>query len=325
MYKNNPNIFSIFLLLAHLFTDAIAAFVIVSIWINLWENISLENVVFSKILIIVVLYNALAFWWQIFIWYFFDKFQNQKLFFTRCVQIMIWSFFLYILWLLFLSFNIYLSVIFTGIASSLFHIWWGNVSVLTANNKSKYIWIFASGWVVWLWVWTFLALYNPEFIWWIIIWLIIISYFLLEFDFKNTNYEIQERKNNNWVIIFFILIALFLVYRSGVWSFENSKIIQLSKDFWIITFIAFFGKFFGWIFYDFLDEKYKKGFLTFCILLSFSAIFWNINIFIFVFLVQFLLSPAIFEMVQIFPSKKSLIIWFSFWLSLILWGIINLF
>ncbi len=151
--------------ISHFFTDAIASFVLVSLsLVFLAENSSFKFGLFFYFM----LYNFIAFGGQSLIWYFLDKVKKSDKSFRISKNLILISFIFYLFGLLILILNknnlweIYyiFSVFLVWLGSAFFHIWWGNISLLSKKKKATVLWLFASGWVVWLSFWYFMAKFH---------------------------------------------------------------------------------------------------------------------------------------------------------------------
>ena len=337
---------------SHFFTDAIASFILVSISLVFFQEKA--NIEFG-LFFYFMLYNFIAFWWQSVIWYFLDKIKNNKKSFKISKFLVLISFLFYLIWLWFLiysknnfnEFNYIISVIMTWLGSAFFHIWWWNISLLSEKKKASVLWLFASGWVIWLSFWYFLATYYYNFyifffIILTILWIIIYLWksFKLEKElkdvsnkhlYKNINVETFLWKVFEKYIIYFTIFLLFiLALRSSIWTnfqyvFYDEKIIIL-----YLAISAFLWKFIWWFLEDNKNFKDEYFLITWIISLIFIIIYSFIykNLFfilVWIFGLTLFISPVTIILNKIFYQKKAIIISYSFWLSLILGYFIYLF
>lgn len=348
---NRNKLFGGILGVSHFFTDAITSFVLVSIsLLFLQEKANFEFGLFFYF----ILYNFIAFWGQSFIWYFLDKVKNNEKSFKISKTLVLISFIFYLIWLLILVFykdnlieiNLIISVIFIWIGSAFFHIWWWNISLMSSNKKATVLWLFASGWVIWLSFWYFLAVYYYQFysiFFIILIFLWIIIYFWKNFRLENKLKTISKKgiykkintENFYWKIfmkysVYFIIFLLFiLAFRSAVWTnfqyiFYDEKIIIF-----YLAVSAFLWKIAWWILED--NTSFKEKYFIFTWILSLIFIFFYTfvykNLFfilIWIFGLTLFISPITIILNKIFYQKKAIIISYSFGLSLILWYFIYL-
>jgi len=330
-------LFGITLWISHFFTDAIASFVLVSISLVFLETNSSFTL---SLFFYFMLYNFIAFWWQSIIWYFLDKIKIFKQSLKISKYIILTSFIFYLLWLLILiltrnnlveSYYIF-SVILVWLGSAFFHIWWWNISLLSENKKATILWLFASGGVIWLSFWYFLAryyfdLYHIFFIVLTILWLII--YFWENYTLSNKSKEIYDNKIN-YKIFFIVWLLFILVFRSIIWTnyqyvFFNKKIIIF-----YLAISAFLWKIMWWILEDlksFKDKYFIYIGIISILLILIASIFNNnlILILIWIFWLTLFISPVTIILSKIFTQKKAIIISYSFWLSLILGYLLYLF
>lgn len=327
--------FSSILWISHFFTDSIAAYALTIITIKSLNinNFIIDNYIWLQVIWYFVLYNFLAFFWQIFLWFFLDKVQINKDNYNISIKLIIISFIFYFLWVFFLNLSYFFSIVFIWIWSCLFHLWSWNISLLSNTNKATNLWIFASWWVVWLSFWWFIAVLYPYFIFIILIFLIILSRFiLLNNDYKIDNdkekeyYKIPEKMKT--YIPFIILFLLFiLIIRSAIWT--NFQI-DFSMDRLMIFYlavIAFLWKIIGWILED--NKNFKETYFIFIWIISFLLIYiysfyYNniILLLIWIFLIQIFVSPITIIIYKIILKNRGMIVWFTFGMSLILWYLI---
>jgi len=333
---NKNKLFGIILGISHFFTDAIASFILVSIsLIFLSGSSSFKFGLFFYFM----LYNLIAFWGQSLIWYFLDKVKKNKKSFKISKNLILLSFLFYLLGLLIfifnknslIEFNYILSIILVWLGSALFHIWWWNISLLSEKKKATVLWLFASGWVVWLSFWYFLARYHCDynfifFITLFILWAII--YFWKNYKLEeniNSNFENKLEKIflKNYKFLLLFLLLFILTFRSAIWTnyqyvFFDEKIIIF-----YLAISAFLGKIIGWILEDLKEFKDEYFLITWFI----SIIFIIINSFFYqnlalilawIFWLTLFISPVTIILNKIFYRKKAIIISYSFWLSLIL-------
>ncbi len=337
MIDKNKNFWAI-LGISHFFTDAIASFVLVSLSLAFLEdNSSFKYWLFFYF----VLYNIIAFWGQSIIWYFLDKIEKNKKSFNISKILILVSFWFYLLWLLVFILNknnqvdsyYIFPVILIWLGSTFFHIWWWNISLLSEKKKATVLWLFASGWVVWLSFWYFLAryYYDYNFIFFIILFILWTIIYLWK------NYKLENSLNQNkllaksyplfkWTFkIYFILSLLFiLAFRSAFWTnyqylFFNEKMIIF-----YLAISAFLWKIIWWILEDYKPFKEKYFIITWIISVIFIIIysFFYQNLFLvlaWIFWLTLFISPITIILNKILYRKKAIIISYSFWLSLILW------
>lgn len=321
---------SIRLWVAHFITDALVAFclssiVITSVWFDgfpIWYSIML-------MLWPVMIYNIIWFWWQIFIWHIFDTLKTEAQFFTLSKNLVLMSFICYAIAIILLSINTSLCVIFLWLWSCLFHVGWGNLSLANEKNTASHLWIFASGWVIWLSFWTWSSLYFPYAIFILLSILGFISYQLL--IERNDKEIIPEIKQPNTFfsikkpyLLYMILIGciIFEIFRSWVWTY-----FQNAFQWWYLILaglagVSFLGKWLWGIFYD--SKYFRHEYIFWIFMVSLGSIVWYINsqqlwlLFIWIFGLQFLLSPVAVILCKIVPESRWKIIGLTFWLSLVL-------
>lgn len=324
--------YSALLWIGHFLTDAIAAFALTTISLN-YINIGIffvDRFVWLQVAWYFFLYNFLAFFMQIFVGYFLDKIKDNQSFFSKSKNIVLISFVLYIVWVLFLNYSYILSILVIWLASCLFHLWWGNISLLSDKNKATNLWIFASWWVLGLSFWWFNAVYFPIFIVYIvvcllIVWLFIQSYksYEIELHEKNDYYNLTKETKNLLAIIIFLL-CMVLVIRSAIWT--NFQMIYI-LDRWFIFYLAvaaFLWKITGWVLEDciYFKEKYfaVTWLISFVAIFVYSFYFQNIVLLLlWIFLIQIFVSPITIIIFKLLSEKRSEIIWFTFGMSLVLW------
>lgn len=327
--------FSAVLWISHFLTDAIAAFALTTISVNL-ININtfiIDKIVWLHLFWYFILYNFIAFFLQIFVWYFLDKINDNNNNFNISKKLIIISFVFYILWVLLLSISYILAIIFIWIWSCLFHITCWNISLLSNKNKATNLWLFASWWVVWLSFWWFSAIFSPFIIIFINIALIFISIYILSYK----NYKIEQKTKKNYynvtqktkksLPLILWLLALILIFRSSIWT--NFQIEYIMNK-WIIFYLAisaFLWKIIGWILED--NENFKEKYFIITGLLSILLIYiysYHFNhiliLLLWIFWIQIFVSPITIILYKLIPENRSKIIWFTFWLSLVLWFLV---
>lgn len=348
-------IFGVILGISHFFTDAIASFVLTVISLEFFKENANIFFIFG-LFFYFMLYNFIAFWWQIFIWYFLDKIKNNSKSFDLSKKIILLSFLFYLIGLSLIIFwkNIFseiffiFSVIFVWLGSAFFHIWAWNISLLSKTKKATILWFFASGWVVGLSFWFFIAyLYSNIFLifylFLAILWIIIFFYknYQLENNILNINKIIWLKSNfikffnfqsseslvlqsdKNYKTYFIIFLLLVLSFRSAIWTnyqyvFFNEKLIIF-----YLALSAFLWKLAWWILED--SKKFNDKYFIFIWIIS-LFLFW-INSFLFqnlffvliwIFWITIFISPITIELYKLFYNKKAIIISYTFWISLIL-------
>lgn len=324
--------FSSLLWISHFFTDSIAAFALTTISIN---SINIDNFFIDKyewiqLLWYFFLYNFIAFFMQIFVWYFLDKIIDNQKFYDTSKMLIIFSFLFYILWTILLSISYFLAIISVWIGSCLFHIWAWNISILADENKATNLWIFASGWVVWLSFGWFCALYFANI--YLLVDLILIFIWYIIFTNKSykieSNSNINKYKNNNkygeYLSVIVLILWLVLIIRSSIWTYFQFELFDNKLIIFYIAISAFIWKLSGWILED--SKYFKEKYLIYIWILSILFIylylhFINNLIFLLIWIVwiQMFISPITFMIYKLIPEKRSEIIWFTFWLSLIFW------
>lgn len=328
MKKYSNFILSISLWLSHFLTDAIAAFVLTTIVLDLWKTswsifpyISLD--VFSYFF----LYNFFAFFLQIFLWYFFDKVWNTTDIFRISKIFVLISFIFYALWVLFLYSNVLISVTLTWMGSCLFHLWGGNIALSSDSRKASHLGIFASWWVIGLSFWGFSAITHPFVVVFILgILLLVGIYISLENRFiidiqRNAPLEVVWQKSVLSFIVFGICVIL--IIRSTIWTHFQEVFFGNMPILTSLAIIAFLGKIIWWFFYDMsnFSEKYLGvlGVFVLTSLILYRFAFNNLwLLFFWIFWMQFFISPLTYILYKYIPEKKSMIIGFTFGCSLVL-------
>lgn len=331
--KIDPNYkFSSILWISHFLTDAIAMYALTIISINIFDynNFILDKYIWLEIVWYFILYNFLAFFLQIFLWYFLDKIKDNNKYFKISKKIILTSFLFYIIWSILLYVSFILSIIFIWIWSCLFHLWSWNISLIANKNKATNLWIFASGGVIWLSFWWFSAIFFPQVIILINIFLLILWKYIL----SNNNYKIEEKINleynklspkiNSYLPIIIWLLLFILIIRSTIWT--NFQIDFISNK-WIIFYLAisaFLWKIIWWILEDnkHFKEKYfiVTWFISFLLIFIYSFYFQNlIVLLLWIFWIQIFVSPITIIIYKLIPKHRSKLIGFTFWLSLVLW------
>ena len=348
---NRNKLFGSFLGVSHFFTDAIASFVLVSISLGFLEEKA--NFGFG-LFFYFMLYNFIAFWWQSFIWYFLDKIEDNKKSFKISKKIILISFIFYLIWLSCLIFSwnyiptemkYIFSVIFIWLGSAFFHIWGGNISLLSKNKKATVLWIFASGWVIWLSFWYFLAIYYFNF--YLIFFIILFLLWIIIYYWKNFKLEKLELKNNNknnlsteWFklfqkskiqkpihlnyFLFIIFLLLFiLAFRSAIWTNYQYVFYDEKMIIFYLAISAFFWKITWWILED--NKHFKQKYFIFTWIISlisiiiYTFLYGNLFFILFwIFGLTLFISPITIILNKNFINKKAIIISYSFGLSLIL-------
>ena len=321
--------------LSHFLTDWIAAFALTIISINILDTNSffIDKYIWLELAWYFVMYNFLAFFWQMFIWYFLDKIENNKNFYDISIKLIITSFIFYISGVIFLNISFFLSILLIWIGSCLFHLWGWNISLLSKKNKATNLWIFASWWVLWLSFWWFIAIFAP----YIIIILIIALLLILKYILTNESYEIEDnnetiyykisKKIKNYIPIIIWLLALILIIRSAIWTNFQIDFIMDKIIIFYIAIVAFLGKIIWWILED--SKKFKERYFIIIWILSFLLIYFYsfyyqniLLLFMWIFWIQIFISPVTIIIFKLTPQDRSKIIWFTFWMSLVFWYLI---
>jgi MFS family permease len=332
MKINSNYTFSSLLWFSHFLTDSIAAFALTTISLSIHNsnNFILDTYFWISAVWYFLFYNFLAFFWQICIWYFLDKIVDNKKYLYCSKLIVISSFILYVIWWLLLQFSFIFAITFIGIWSCLFHIWGWSIALVSDKDKATHLWIFASGWVVWLSYGWFLVVFFAEAIFLTYVLLIIIWYFI----YNNRSYSIEEKLKNDystlhtnlqkyvWLIVF--LLACFLVLRSAIWTSFQIEFINNKIIIFYLAIAAFLWKITWWILQDahFFKEKYFIWIwaLSFLFIFLYSFHIHNLMLLlIWIFWIQIFVSPITLIMYKLMPENRSKIIWFTFWMSLVLW------
>ncbi len=332
MKINNNYTLSSLLWFSHFLTDSIASFALATISFNIFNanNSLLDKYFWISVVWYFLLYNFLAFFWQIFIWYFLDKIVDNKKYLYTSQVIVISSFIFYIIWWLLLNFSFIFAITCLWIWSCLFHIWAWSITLVSDKNKATHLWIFASGWVLWLSYGWFLVLFFANAIFLNYVLLIIIWYFI----YNNRSYSIEEKPKNDyyiwhtnlqkyvWLIVF--LLACILVLRSAIWTSFQIEYINNKIIIFYLAIAAFLWKITWWILEDasFFKEKYFIWNWILSFLFIFLSSFYRDNLsllLIWIFWIQIFVSPITIIIYKLIPENRSKIIWFTFWMSLVLW------
>lgn len=323
--------FSTLLWVSHFLTDSLAAFVLTTISINILSanNFFIDKYLGFEITWYILTYNFLAFFLQIFVWYFLDKIQDNSDFFIVSRYIVITSILFYVVWILALQLSYILSIVLVWIWSCLFHIWSGSITLVSDTKKATNLWIFASWWVLWLSFWGFMWILFPQMVPLVIITVIAIGVLL----YKNKSYKIDTNSRNNlvnlsdsikWFLPIIILILwLLLVFRSAVWT--NFQI-EFSLDKWILLYLAiaaFLWKISGWFLLD--SAVFKNSYfiwiwiISVWMILLYSFLLQELPILLlWIFGIQIFISPITITLHNLISKKRGEIIWFIFWMSLVL-------
>lgn len=326
--KNNFK-FSAILWFTHFLTDAIAAFALATIAIkNISDNnFIIDKIVWFEILWYFIFYNFLAFFLQIFLWYFLDKIKTNLELFNTSKKILLSSIVLYIIWSIFLNISYVVSILLIWIWSCLFHISSWNITMLANKNKAINLWIFASWWVIWLSFWLFSATYLPYAL--IIINLILLAIIRLIYSYdkyKISNHIYKKYYKFKSSHIFYIVSFLWilLIIRSAVWTNFQIDFSNNQTMLFYLAITAFLWKITWWILEDikYFNNKYFIiiWLTSLMSIVTYFSHFKNLFFLLLsVFTIQIFISPLTVMLYRIIPQHRSKIIWFTFWLSLILW------
>ena len=341
MFSNNK-IYAIILGISHFFTDAIASFILTTI--SLEFLIQKSNLDFwYSLFFYFMLYNFIAFWWQFLIWYFLDKTKDNLKSFLVSKYLIFISFIFYLIGLSFILLEgfvinfILFGVIFVWLGSSFFHIWAWNISLLSNCKKATILWIFASGWVVWLSFWFFVAVFYSSLYFIFYIFLVILALIIYNFESYNLdkdnliNKVIKSEKilKNKYLLdkywYFFILSLLsILAFRSAIWTNYQYVFYDDKMIIFYLAISAFLWKIIWWVLEDqkFFKDKYFILIWIMSIILFFIYIFIFQNIFLilfWIFWITLFISPITIIIFELFRENKAIIISYTFWLSLIFW------
>lgn len=314
--------------ISHFLTDALAAFVLTNIAVGNTESVHYFSWYFALSLAwYFIIYNFLAFFLQIFFWYFFDTIRDTENFFKVSKCAVVGSFWLYIVGTLVFHLDSFISITLVWLGSCFFHLWSWNIALISEKNKASHLGIFWSWWVIWLSFWTFMALYFQNIVFIFLLFLLSIWAYI----WREKNYTIEkkvtEKKQISKIAKFLPFIVLWLwtilVIRSAIWTHFQWV---FSWDIYVLLFLAiaaFFWKITWWFVEDarFFREKYLFIIWLFAILsiylYSFEFKFFPLLL-LWTFLVQFFLSPITYILSRYLPENKSEVIGFSFWCSLVL-------
>lgn len=330
MKKYSNFILSVFLWLSHFLTDALAAFVLITIVIKSWSR--LAWITSSDAITYFFLYNFFAFFLQIFLWHFFDKLWKTTDFFRISKISILISFIFYPLWVLFLYSDILISVTLVWIGSCLFHLWGGNIALSSDSRKASHLGVFASWWVIGLSFWGFIAINFPLAVILILgILLLLWIYISIENRFVIDTLEYNKREKKEWekaILLIVFWLWFVLIARSGIWTHFQEVFSDNSLMLIALAIVAFFGKIIWGFVQDLpkFSEKYLGivGFFALTSLILYSFIFNNLwFLFFWIFWIQFFISPFTYILYKYIPERKSMIIGFTFGCSLVLGYILS--
>ena len=268
---------------------------------------------FQLSLILILLYNILAFWLQSIIGIIADYFKFSKsLAFLWCLFVA-WGPLFFFLWLP------YLTVLFLWIGNALFHVWWGVVTLALDPWKASYPWLFVAPWALGLFLWT-MAWMQWYYTWYESLVLLCLACILMYYSSKNFDaYQhilrfSKEHSKKDFLIPIVLIITMLLisiVIRSFVWfivnfSWKSGFIISLGFVICIVLGKALWGVL--------ADRFWWKKVWVASLLLSLPCLFfwelspliWMIGIFLFN-----ITMPISFSWMVIAKPEKS---WSLFWL-----------
>ena len=287
---------------SHMVVDFICAATIFTIYVS-WLLATKE------MLVAILSYNILAFWTQIIFWSLEDKFECPKLFaICWCILVVLWS----------LLLNIFprISVILIWLWNSLFHVWWGIISIATAPEKAAPAWIFVAPWALGLLLWTLLWK-SWNFIYWysLILWWISCIFMLLSSK-KSSTYSIinsfaekesvSQKQLQHILVWIILLLVLSIIIRSFIWFIINYPW-KAGTLLIIFTVCIVLWKAFWWIIADrfwWIRTWVSSLLLSLpCLLLwSHYIIFWMIGIFLF----NITMSIALAWLIKVMPKRWGL-------------------